>query len=158
MPAPPASDGSRDSSELAEPISVPMPDGRMMMDGFARWILSAVPAVADRVPYVRHQVARVLTLWELHHLAPVAELLLTELVTNAVRHARTPFSVMMRWNGRDLRCEVTDANPLPPRPQPAADPLGAGGRGLLLIEQLATAWGTELVPHGKTVWFDVEEA
>jgi anti-sigma regulatory factor (Ser/Thr protein kinase) len=130
----------------------------MMMDGFARWILSAVPAVADRVPYVRQQAARVLALWQLDGLAPLAELLLTELVANAVRHARTPFSVMMRWNGRDLRCEVTDANPLPPRPQAIVDPFTTGGRGLLLVDQLAASWGTERVPHGKTVWFDLRAA
>jgi hypothetical protein len=57
----------------------------------------------------------------------VAELLLTELVANAVRHARSPFTVLVRWNGRVLRCEVTDANPLSPDPQFAVDPLALGG-------------------------------
>jgi anti-sigma regulatory factor (Ser/Thr protein kinase) len=130
----------------------------MTMDGFARWILSAVPAVADRVPYVRQQAARVLSLWQLDEMASVAELLLTELVANAVRHARTPFTVLMRWNGRVLRCEVTDANPLPPNARFAVDPLAQGGRGLLLVDRFASAWGTELVPHGKTIWFDVQRA
>ncbi len=130
----------------------------MTLDGFARWILSAVPAVMDRVPYVRQQAARVLALWQLDDLAAVAELLLTELVANAVRHARTPFTVMLRWNGRTLRCEVTDANPLPPRPHLDVDPTALGGRGLLLIDQLASSWGTELTPQGKTVWFDLRAA
>jgi len=130
----------------------------MTLDGFARWILSAVPAVTDRVPYVRQQAARVLTLWQLDDLASVAELLLTELVANAVRHARTPFTVMMRWNGSALHCEVSDANPLPPRPHLDLDPTALGGRGLLMIDQLASAWGTELAPQGKTVWFDLRAA
>lgn len=158
MSASPSPDASAAPSDLSGPVSGRLPDGRMTMDGFARWILSAVPAVADRVPYVRQQVGRVLALWQLDDLAPVVELLLTELVGNAVRHARTPFSVMMRWNGRALRCEVTDANPLPPSPQGEVDPLATGGRGLLLVDQLATAWGTELVPQGKTVWFDLKAA
>jgi len=128
------------------------------MDGFARWVLSAVPAAADRVPYVREQAARALALWQLDDLASMAELLLTELVANAVRHARTPFTVMMRWNGRSLHCEVTDANPLPPRPHLTVDPTAVGGRGLLLIDRLASAWGTEVAPQGKTVWFDLHAA
>jgi hypothetical protein len=40
----------------------------------------------------------------------------------------------------------------------AVDPLAQGGRGLLLVDRFASAWGTELVPHGKTIWFDVQRA
>ena len=70
------------------------------MDGFSRWILAGVPAVADRVPYVRRQAVTVLELWGLRDLLWVVELMLTELVANAVRHAGTPFTVVMPWNGR----------------------------------------------------------
>jgi anti-sigma regulatory factor (Ser/Thr protein kinase) len=139
-------------------VSVPMPDGRLSMDGYSRWILSAVPAVAERVPYVRQQAAAVLALWELSELATTVELLLTELVTNVVRHARTPFTVILAWTGRTLRCEVSDVNPDPPMAQLAIDVERAGGRGLLLIDQLATDWGVEHHPQGKTVWFDLRAA
>jgi len=101
----------------------------MTMHGFARWMLSAVPAVADRVPSVREQAARVISLWQLDDVGSVAELLLTELVANAVRHARTPFTVLVRWNGRVLRCEVTDANPLSPTPSSPSIPWPWGDAG-----------------------------
>ncbi len=134
---------------------MPVPDGRLMMDGSSRWVLSAVPALADQVPYVRRQAVAVLALWELNDLAWTVELLLTELVTNVVRHARTPFTVILAWTGRVLRCEVSDVNPTPPLAQLAIDLSKNSGRGLLLINQLATTWGVDLNPRGKTVWFDL---
>jgi hypothetical protein len=71
--------------------SVPLPDGRRIMDGFARWTLSAVQPQAERVPYVRQQALHVFQLWQIDDdLTWAGELLLTELATHAVRHARTP--------------------------------------------------------------------
>ena len=134
------------------------PDGELSMDGFSRWILPAVPAAPDRVPYVRRQAVAVLELWGLPDLLWVVELMLTELVANAVRHAGTPFTVVMSWNGRGLRCEVTDADPRPPRPQLVPDPEGTGGRGLLLVDRLAGSWGADLRRQGKTIWFEVRRS
>jgi hypothetical protein len=93
------------------------------MDGFARWLLSAVTPEAERVPYVRRQAAAVLRLWRLDRVTAAVELLMDELAGNAVRHARTPFSVTLTWDGHTLRGEVTDVNPLPP---PAETLAGAG--------------------------------
>jgi hypothetical protein len=69
------------------------------------------------VPYVRRQAAAVLALSELNQLVTGVELLLTDLVTNVVRHARTPFTVILAWTGRTLRCEVSDVKTEPPMAQ-----------------------------------------
>jgi len=105
----------------------PMPDGRLLMDGFARWILTDVEPRADRVRYVREQTLIVLDLWRVHaELTWAVELLLTELATNALRHARTPFTVILTWDGHLLRGEVTDTNPQPLRVQPEVSPEAQG--------------------------------
>ena len=134
---------------------LPLPDGRLLMDGFSRWILSAVEAVPERVPYVRRQVEAVLALWELDDLAWAAELIVTELTANVVRHARTLFTVGLFWNGRVLHGEVSDANPVPPVPQNGVGLDQTGGRGLLLVGEIADRWGVERHQRGKTVWFEL---
>jgi len=156
MPSPSWSEPATGTPATAGALVVP--DGELSMDGVSRWILPAVPAVSDRVPYVRRQAVAVLELWGLRDLLWVVELMLTELVANAVRHAGTPFTVVMSWNGRGLRCEVTDADPRPPRPQLVPDPEGTGGRGLLLVDRLAGSWGADLRRQGKTIWFEVRRS
>ncbi|MFI9327556.1 ATP-binding protein [Kitasatospora sp. NPDC052868] len=79
-----------------------------------------------------------------------ALLLLSELVTNACRHACAPRDrlIGVRFafsSGEPLRVEVTDANPALPDPRQAG-PEDENGRGLELVEALATAWGVELKP------------
>lgn len=89
----------------------------------------------------------------------VAELLLSELVTNSVRHAARPTGRLVAVGaelspGRLLRIEVADASEAQPvlRTGPAAD--AEGGRGLLLVAALAAEWGTYPRRHvGKVVWF-----
>ena len=143
------------SSSLHRSQDLPLPDGRMLMDGFSRWTLSAVEAVPDRVPYVRRQVEAVLALWELEELAWAAELIVTELAANVVRHARTLFTVGLFWNGRVLHGEVSDANPVPPVPQAGVGLDQTGGRGLMLVGEIADRWGVEQHQRGKTVWFEL---
>lgn len=131
------------------------PDGLLSMDGIDRWVLSALPPQPDRVPYVRRQASAVLRLWHLDDLVWSVQMLLGELAGNAVRHARTLFTVSLTWDGRVLRGAVTDANPLPPEPRidpPADEP---GGRGLFLVAMIANGWGFEARYHGKTVWFEL---
>jgi anti-sigma regulatory factor (Ser/Thr protein kinase) len=128
----------------------------MMIDGSARWVLSVVEPLAESVPYVRQQTSRVLRLWRLDDLAWAVELLATELATNVVRHARTLFTVNMSWGGHTLRFEISDASPLPPRLQLDQDVEATGGRGLLLVDTVASAWGVDRHAQGKTVWFELD--
>ena len=66
------------SQQPAEPVSVPTPGGRLLMDSFARWILSPIEPLSDRVPYVRRQAQAVLRLWDINEdLTWPVELILT---------------------------------------------------------------------------------
>ncbi len=87
-----------------------------------------------------------------------ATLLASELVTNAVIHARTPLHLTVEVTGRTLRVCVQDRHPALPRPrQYSLD--RATGRGLRLLETLASAWGVQRVTDhehpGKVIWFEL---
>jgi anti-sigma regulatory factor (Ser/Thr protein kinase) len=84
----------------------------------------------------------------------VAQLLVTELVTNAVLHGEAPVALEIRRRGRRLRIAVVDSSPAGPRPQ---DPemTDTSGRGLLLVDALAASWGWEPSGRGKIVWFEL---
>jgi anti-sigma regulatory factor (Ser/Thr protein kinase) len=74
----------------------------------------------------------------------------SELATNAVRHARSPFSVSVEVDGY-VRVEVEDHSLETPTPRVAA-PTDAGGRGLTIIDAFCDRWGTEIEAHTKCVW------
>ena len=81
-------------------------------------------------------------------------LLVSELVTNAVRHARTPFELSVKVRGPQVTVSVVDHDRAhqPRLRHPAA--LDTSGRGLHLVQQLSNSWGTELVSRdAKRVWF-----
>jgi anti-sigma regulatory factor (Ser/Thr protein kinase) len=82
------------------------------------------------------------------------ELLSSEVITNAVRYTRAPCMVTVRWTGVRVRIEVTDADPVRPQPRDASLE-SENGRGLLLVESLAAAWGSVPDQAGKVVWFEV---
>ncbi len=84
-------------------------------------------------------------------------LLVAELAANAVRHARTHFELSLRLQSGSLLVAVSDADCAPPE---LVDPLptASGGRGLLIVNALATSWGWEPLPGGKTVWAAVHAA
>ena len=101
----------------------------------------------------RTHVRAQLGLWDLdgsEALVERAELLVTELVANAVRHGTMPEALRLTFDGA-LTIEVTDANPHPPRPRHAAWD-DDGGRGLELVELMSDKWGWEPRPTGKNVW------
>jgi anti-sigma regulatory factor (Ser/Thr protein kinase) len=93
--------------------------------------------------------------WGASNLDEVAALLVTELVTNAVLHTSSGPEVTARLAGPRLRVEVADDNPSPPVRQHYG-PRAGTGRGMILVNELASAWGTEPAGRGKIVWFELE--
>lgn len=83
-----------------------------------------------------------------------AELVISELATNAVMHACTPFSVAVRSDGSGVRISVQDWSSMQPVMR-AENPLAMSGRGLRLISMIARSWGVEYGPDGKTVWAEL---
>jgi len=84
----------------------------------------------------------------------VAALLVSELTTNVVRHAHTHFSLCADVTPLTVRVEVADGTREPPVIN-TPGPRDVGGRGLFLVSQLAQNWGTEPIPDGKLVWFEL---
>lgn len=92
--------------------------------------------------------------WSLEDLSETAELLVSELVTNALRHTRGPLRLNLCVRGARLRCEVEDTDPAGPVRR-EADADAEGGRGTELLDLLAEAWGSTQMPTGKTMWFEM---
>uniref|UniRef100_UPI004040036E SpoIIE family protein phosphatase n=1 Tax=Streptomyces sp. SS7 TaxID=3108485 RepID=UPI004040036E len=113
----------------------------------ATWELPADPA---RVGEVRAAAMRQLSDWGLDEAAFAAELILSELVTNAIRHGTGPVRVRL-LHDRSLICEVADASNTAPHLRRAAS-TDEGGRGLFLVAQLSRTWGTRYLPEGKVIW------
>jgi serine phosphatase RsbU (regulator of sigma subunit)/anti-sigma regulatory factor (Ser/Thr protein kinase) len=116
-------------------------------DRVASWELPAQPAI---VAEARARAARQLKEWGLDELLFTTELLVSELVTNAIRHAEPPIQLRMILD-TTLSCEVSDASVTAPRHR-RADRYDEGGRGLMLVARLAGRWGTRYTPAGKTIW------
>jgi PAS domain S-box-containing protein len=116
-------------------------------DQVADWDLPADPAV---VADARRQAARQLTAWDLPELAFTTELLVSELVTNAIRYAAGPIRLRL-IRERALICEVSDGGATAPHLRhPRA--MDEGGRGLLLVSRFTQRWGTRFGPEGKVIW------
>ncbi|MER7480716.1 SpoIIE family protein phosphatase [Streptomyces sp. NPDC126510] len=113
----------------------------------ATWELSADPALVGEV---RASAVRWLSDRGLEETAFAAELILSELITNAVRHGAEPIRVRLLYD-RTLICEVSDASNTAPRLRRAAS-TDEGGRGLFLVAQLSQSWGTRYLPEGKVIW------
>jgi serine phosphatase RsbU (regulator of sigma subunit)/PAS domain-containing protein/anti-sigma regulatory factor (Ser/Thr protein kinase) len=96
-----------------------------------------------------------LTAWGLDDLSFVAELVVSELVTNAIRYGRPPVLLrLLREQDRGLICEVSDGGHTSPHLR-RAGPDDEGGRGLFLVAQLTDRWGTRYTRGGKTIWTEV---
>lgn len=107
--------------------------------------------------HMRRILRMFLAQWELDALADAAELALTELVANVVRHVpgRGCVVLILRRPG-GLRVEVSDGCPAPPHPPTGAGELSEDGRSLLLVEAVTDRWGTDPNSTGKTVWFECD--
>jgi anti-sigma regulatory factor (Ser/Thr protein kinase) len=124
----------------------------------SRQMTLTLPA-AGQAPWVARQVTReTLAAWRVSHLEETAVLLISELVTNAVRHARPgrlAMALCLEADGARLLIEVHDADPHEPRHR-APGALDESGFGLLLVEALAGKWGVRQTVTGKAVWAEMD--
>jgi serine phosphatase RsbU (regulator of sigma subunit) len=145
---------------------------RFAEDRVASWVLTSQPTVAARA---RELVRRRLETWSApsvvtaeHAASPaptdlpplnadvadVVELLVSELVTNALRYGRGPIGLRLLRGTSTVVCEVSDELDAAPRLRTVHQG-DEGGRGLYLVDQLSANWGTRTTAHGKIVWFEV---
>ncbi|MGW0968946.1 SpoIIE family protein phosphatase [Streptomyces sp. NPDC002516] len=114
------------------------------------WTLPREPRSVGRArEYARTQ----LVAWDLEPLVDTTELLVSELVTNALRYGEGEIRLRLLLD-RTLVCEVWDAGLVQPRRRRARD-TDEGGRGLQLVGLLSAGWGSRRTPRGKTVWFEL---
>lgn len=141
--------------------------GRLPEDQVASWVLTSQPTVAARA---RELVRRCLHEWSADDaaakaddsglspldadVADVVELLVSELVTNALRYGRGPIGLRLLRGAATVVCEVSDELEAAPRLRTVQHG-EEGGRGLYLVDQLSLTWGTRTTAHGKIVWFEV---
>ncbi|GLF93202.1 SpoIIE family protein phosphatase [Streptomyces yaizuensis] len=109
-----------------------------------------VPSDTAAVGPVRSECARRLQEWGLADITFTTELILSELITNAVRYATQPITVRL-IHGTTLICEVFDGSSTSPHLRRATT-TDEGGRGLFLVAQLADRWGTRYTARGKVIW------
>ncbi|MFF1453647.1 SpoIIE family protein phosphatase [Streptomyces sp. NPDC058274] len=119
----------------------------------AYWFLEPEDSAPGRA---RRLARRALSRWGLEDMTDSVELLVSEVVTNAVRYASRP--VTLRLLRTDvLRCEVGDDVPQLPRLRQARA-TDEGGRGLYLVNKLARRWGATRLSTGKVVWFELNRS
>ncbi|MGW7620471.1 SpoIIE family protein phosphatase [Streptomyces antimycoticus] len=114
----------------------------------AQWDLTRDPAI---VAEAREHASRQLTTWGVDNAVFTTELVVSELVTNAIRHATDPIQLRLIRQPHSLICEVSDGSATTPHLR-RARLFDEGGRGLLLVAQLTPRWGTRHQPGGKTIW------
>jgi anti-sigma regulatory factor (Ser/Thr protein kinase) len=112
------------------------------------------PAEAASVPVARHYVQATLRDLGLSAAWDAAELLVSEVATNAVLHARTEFMIEVLGGGDMVRISVHDRSPTVPT-QRTYGTDATTGRGMRLVATLAVAWGVDRHDGGKAVWFEV---
>ncbi|MFF5403293.1 PAS domain S-box protein [Streptomyces misionensis] len=118
-------------------------------------VTTQLPATAAAVPEGRAFLRRTLVSWECPEPADDALLLLSEILTNAVRHAEGPVGLRLCRTATELTVEVGDHSPQLPRPRHATGD-DESGRGLFLVRTLADSWGVRPTDEGKTTWFTLK--
>ncbi|WSY80534.1 SpoIIE family protein phosphatase [Streptomyces sp. NBC_00876] len=114
----------------------------------ADWDVSDDPTA---VSGIRAEAARVVNGWGLEDAAYTTELIVSELVTNAIRYGAPPIRLRLLHNDDTLICEVADGGSTAPHVRRAAS-TDEGGRGLFIIARLVHRWGTRYTARGKVIW------
>ncbi|MBQ1091943.1 PAS domain-containing protein [Streptomyces sp. B93] len=169
LTAPLASASGRSLAELREDVLAaasgdgPAPPGAVLLlartrrldeNHMSAWDLPSDPAV---VATARNLVQRQLDVWGLEETAFVTELVVSELVTNAIRYAEGPIGLRIIHDQHTLICEVSDGSTTAPHLRYARTG-DEGGRGLFLVAQLTQRWGTRFSDTGKTIWTEQDVA
>ncbi|MEU6372385.1 SpoIIE family protein phosphatase [Streptomyces sp. NPDC046909] len=115
------------------------------------WHIPADPAL---VAPIRKQVVDQLGTWDLLEASFTAELVVSELVTNAIRYGAHPIRLRLIHDETTLICEVSDTSHTAPHLR-RAKTWDEGGRGLLLVAQLTQRWGSRHTTEGKTIWAEI---
>ncbi|WNM32501.1 SpoIIE family protein phosphatase [Streptomyces sp. Li-HN-5-11] len=152
--------GTLCASAVRRLVPVPQPDDIALLltrthalgaDQVISWDVPVDPAA---VGGVRARAIRQVEAWGVGELAMTTELIVSELVTNAIRHAAPPIRLRMLRDSR-LTCEVADASSTAPRLRHARS-TDEGGRGLFLVAQMAHRWGARYTADGKIIWAEQE--
>ncbi|MEV6955730.1 SpoIIE family protein phosphatase [Streptomyces sp. NPDC051183] len=135
----------------SDDIALLIADTRRLDPGhIAEWDVPADPAAVSRV---RNAGSAQLADWGLEDISFTAELILSELITNAIRYGSAPVRVRL-LRDRTLICEVSDGSSTSPHLRYAAT-TDEGGRGLFLVAQYAERWGTRYTERGKVIWAEL---
>ena len=116
-----------------------------------------LPGRSSSVPEARHFVETALATWAPSDLTWEAAVCVTELAGNCALHAKTDFTIRLEMSDTALRIEVSDGS----RRTPTLRDHGSNattGRGLRLLQNIASRWGVEVNPGGKTVWLTLDVA
>ncbi|MDT7554271.1 MAG: hypothetical protein QOH17_3300 [Pseudonocardiales bacterium] len=115
-----------------------------------------LPSTSGSVPLARQLVGQVLGAWAADARREESVLLLSELVTNVVRHVSptTTFTIELILSKLKLRVSVVDGSPTPPV---LRDRTGLGGHGMWLVSTIADRWGSGKHNGGKQVWFELDQ-
>ena len=115
-----------------------------------------LPTTASSVPVARRLVAQLLQAWSAQNRHEESMLLLSELVTNVVRHVTpaTTFTIELILSALKLRVAVVDASAAPPLLSQRGP---AGGHGMWLVNALSDRWGSDEQTSGKQVWFELDQ-
>lgn len=127
--------------------------------GTSHWVWEMALAATGHAPGLARQATReVLASWHVAHLEETAVLFVSELVTNAVRHACTGGSMLvlrLEAAGTSLRIEVHDTDPRWPQPGTPTG-LDESGFGFVIVDALANSWGVSETEQGKAVWAELD--
>lgn len=134
------------------PLAGSVADGLATLRANDQFLSHPIPPVVGAAHHARGVVREACARWGLAHLAGPAVLVTSELVSNAVEHARTAATLQMRLRPRWLYLAVFDGARAEPAPRHDRHPEAVGGRGLHMVDVVSTRWGHLPRPHGKVVW------